>query len=141
MLSNNPIPIKFRNKKIIIGCIVYGIHNNSRNIDLVIDTGATISGISEDIAVGLGYDPSQPYSTQEFETAGGISELPTIIVSKINISGSEFENLEVVCNNNFDENNVDGLLGLDVLMCFDICINFTNNFIQLTKREDRIITP
>ncbi len=95
MTSDNQIPIKFRNNRITIECIVYGI-NDYRSIDFILDTGATISDISEDVATGLGYDPSQPYSVQEFETAGGISELPTIIASKINISGTKFEDLEIV---------------------------------------------
>ena len=142
MISNNLIPIKFKDKQIIIDCVIYDINNtNFRSISLVLDTGATISGISENIAVELGYDPSQLDHFEEFATAGGTQELPMITVSQIDIAGSRYKDFTLLCNRYFDENYIDGVLGLDFLINYDILINFTDGYIQITKRKDYIITP
>ena len=142
MISNNLIPIKFKDKQIIIDCVIYGINNtNFRSISLVLDTGATISGISENIAVELGYDPSQLDHFEEFATAGGTQELPMITVSQIDIAGSKYKDFTLLCNRYFDDNYIDGVLGLDFLINYDILINFTNGYIQITERKDYIITP
>ena len=142
MISNNLIPIKFKDKQIVIDCVIYGINNtNFRSISLVLDTGATISGISENIAVELGYDPSQLDHFEEFATAGGTQELPMITVSQIDIAGSKYKDFTLLCNRYFDDNYIDGVLGLDFLINYDILINFTNGYIQITERKDYIITP
>lgn len=142
MISNNLIPIKFKDKQIIIDCVIYGINNtNFRSISLVLDTGATISGISENIAVELGYDPSQLDHFEEFATAGGTQELPMITVSQIDIAGSKYKDFTLLCNRYFDDNYIDGVLGLDFLINYDILINFTDGYIQITERKDYIITP
>ena len=142
MISNNLIPIKFKDKQIVIDCVIYGINNtNFRSISLVLDTGATISGIGENIAVELGYDPSQFDHFEEFATAGGTQELPMITVSQIDIAGSKYKDFTLLCNRYFDDNYIDGVLGLDFLINYDILINFTNGYIQITERKDYIITP
>lgn len=142
MISDNLIPIKFKDKQIIIDCVIYGINNtNFRSISLVLDTGATISGISENIAVELGYDPSQLDHFEEFATAGGTQELPMITVSQIDIAGSKYKDFTLLCNKYFDDNYIDGVLGLDFLINYDILINFTDGYIQITKRKNYIITP
>ena len=107
----------------------------------MLDTGATISGISENIAVELGYDPSQLDHFEEFATAGGTQELPMITVSQIDIAGSKYKDFTLLCNRYFDDNYIDGVLGLDFLINYDILINFTNGYIQITERKDYIITP
>ena len=142
MTSNNLIPIKFKDKQIIIDCVIYGINStNFRSISLVLDTGATISGISENIAVELGYDPSQLDRFEEFATAGGTQKLPMVTVSQIDIAGSKYKDFTLLCNRYFDDNYIDGVLGLDFLINYDILINFTDGYIQITERENYIITP
>ena len=142
MTSNHLIPIKFKDKQIIIDCVIYGINStNFRSISLVLDTGATISGISENVAVELGYDPSQFDRFEEFATAGGTQKLPMVTVSQIDIAGSKYKDFTLLCNRYFDDNYIDGVLGLDFLINYDILINFTDGYIQITERENYIITP
>lgn len=107
----------------------------------MLDTGATISGISENIAVELGYDPSQLDRFEEFATAGGTQKLPMVTVSQIDIAGSKYKDFTLLCNRYFDDNYIDGVLGLDFLINYDILINFTDGYIQITERENYIITP
>ncbi len=145
LINSNRIPIKYRggNEYITVECKIYSVDNSySKIYDLVIDTGATISGISEHVAIQLGYDPSDPYYTEDFDTAGGIEEkLPIIQLSRIDIHNLNVENPRILCNKFFDEINIHGVLGLDFLSHYNLKINFDENFMQVCERKIRVITP
>lgn len=145
MINSNRIPIKFRgrNEHIKVECKIYSVDNSySRIYDLVVDTGATISGISESVALQLGYDPSDPYYIDDFDTAAGIEEKLAIIeLTRIDVHNLNFEQPKVLCNNYFDEIYIHGVLGLDFLSQYNIKINFDENYIQTCERKTKIITP
>ena len=145
MVPDYKTHIEFRNGQITIGCKVYGIYDtNYRDINLVVDTGATISGISENLAIELGYDLLQHSTTQDFDTAGGTQPLSTITVKQIDVAGSKYRNHKVVCNEHFDKMYIDGVIGLDIFMNYNIDINFDRNFIEFYRRHkgiDPTITP
>lgn len=145
MVSDYKTRIEFSNGQITIACRIYGIYDsNYRDIKLVLDTGATISGISKNIAVELGYDLQQHSITQDFDTAGGAQPLSIIPVKQIDFAGSKYKNHIVVCNEHFDEMYINGIIGLDILMNYNISINFDRNSIELYKRPkeiDMVITP
>lgn len=145
MITSNRIPIKYRGRygQITVECKIYSVDNRySRIYDLVVDTGATISGISESVALQLGYDPSDPYYIDDLDTAGGIEEkLPIIELTKIDVHNLNFEKPNVLCNNYFDEIYIHGVLGLDFLSQYNIKINFDENYIQTCERKTQIITP
>ncbi len=145
MINSNRIPIKYRggHDHIEVECKIYSVDNSySKIYDLIIDTGATISGISECVAIELGYDPSYPDSIVDFDTAGGIKEkLPIIELARIDVHHLNFEKPKVLCNKYFDEINIHGVLGLDFLSHYNLHINFDENFMQTDERKIRIITP
>ncbi len=115
--------IEFINGQITMACRIYGIDDsNYRDIKLVLDTGATISGISKNIAVELGYDLQQHGIAQDFDTAGGTQPLSIIPVTQINFAGSKYKNHKVVCNEYFDEMYINGIIGLDILTNYNISI-------------------
>lgn len=108
----------------------------------VVDTGATISGISESVALQLGYDPSDPYYIDDFDTAGGIEEkMPMIKISRMEVHNQYLEKPIVSCNKHFDEINIHGVLGLDFLAQYNLIINFDENFMQTCNRKTKVITP
>ncbi len=145
MIENNRIPIKFRGRygQITVECRIYSVDNQySRIFDLVVDTGATISGISESVALQLGYDPSDPEYLDDFDTAAGIKEkVPMIKISRIDVHNHNLENLIVSCNRHFDDIYLHGVLGLDFLSQYNLIINFDENFMQTCERKMKIITP
>ena len=145
LINSNRIPIKYRggNEYIKVECKIYSVDNSySKIFDLVIDTGATISGISECVAIQLGYDPSDPYYIDDFDTAGGIEEkLPIIEVTKIDVHHLNLEKPKVLCNKYFDAINIHGVLGLDFLAHYNLKINFDENFMQTCERKIKVITP
>lgn len=145
LINSNRIPIKYRggHQHIKLECKIYSVDDSySRIFDLVMDTGATISGISQGVAMQLGYDPSDPYYIEDFNTAGGIEEkLPIIEVTRIGVHHLNLEKPKVLCNKYFDEINIHGVLGLDFLTQYNLHINFDENFMQTDERKNRIITP
>ena len=145
MINRSRIPIKYRggNGYIEVECKIYSVDNSYFRIyDLVLDTGATISGISESVAIQLGYDLSDPYYIVDFDTAGGIEEkLPIIEVTRIDVHNLNLENPKVLCNKYFDEINIHGVLGLDFLTHYNLKINFDEGFMQVCERKIKVITP
>lgn len=145
MEKSNRIPIKHRGRygQITVECKIYSVDNRySRIYDLVIDTGATISGISESVALQLGYDPSDPYYIDDFDTAGGIEEkMPMIKISRMEVHNQYLEKPIVSCNKHFDEINIHGVLGLDFLAQYNLIINFDESFMQTCNRKTKVITP
>ena len=100
MTNTCKIPIKYKgiiNEHIEIECEIWDANNSyNRIFDLVIDTGATMSGISQNVAMQLGYDPSDPLYFNDFNTAAGIvKELPVIEVSMINVHGIKLKKPKV----------------------------------------------
>lgn len=145
MVPDYKTRIEFRNGQITIRCKIHGIpDSNYRDIKLVLDTGATISGISEKLAIELGYDLLQSGITQDFDTAGGTQPLSIITIKRIDFAGSQYRNHKVLCNEHFDNMFIDGVIGLDILRNYNIIINFDRNSIELYTRHkdiDLIITP
>ncbi len=145
MVSDYKTRIEFRNGQITIGCKIYGIYDtNYRDIKLVLDTGATISGISENLAIELGYDLLQSGITQDFDTAGGTQPFSIITVKRIDFAGSQYRDHKILCNEHFDNMFIDGVIGLDILLNYNIDINFDGNFIEFYRRHkeiDMTITP
>lgn len=145
MVPDYKTRIEFRNGQITIRCKIHGIpDSNYRDIKLVLDTGATISGISEKLAIELGYDLLQSGITQDFDTAGGTQPLSIITIKRIDFAGSQYRNHKVLCNEHFDNMFIDGVIGLDILRNYNISINFDRNSIELYTRHkdiDMIITP
>ena len=145
MVESNRIPIKYSGRygQITIECRIYSVDNRySRIYDFVVDTEATISGISESVALQLGYDPSDPCYVDDFDTAGGIEEkIPMINIRRIEVHNHILENLIVSCNKHFDDIYIHGVLGLDFLSQYNLTINLDENFMQTCDRKMKIITP
>ena len=145
LINRNRIPIKYYGvgEHIKVECKIYSVDScYFRIFDFVIDTGATISGISESVAIQLGYDPSAPYSLEDFDTAAGIEEkLPIIELSRIDVHHLNLEKPKVLCNKNFDAINIHGVFGLDFLTHYNLYINFDENFMQINERKIKVITP
>lgn len=140
------IPIRYYsriNEHIKIECEISSVNRNyARGYYLVLDTGATISGISEDVALQLGYDPLNPLYFTDIDTAGGIEDgLPIIEVSMINIDGMKFEQCHVLCDKHFDKIDIHGVIGLDFITKYNLCINFDENFMELYNKKETILTP
>ncbi len=94
------------------------------------------------MAIELGYDPSDPYSIVDFDTAGGIEDkLPIIELARIDVHNLNLEKPKVLCNKYFDEINIHGLLGLDFLTQYNLKFDFDERYMETCERKIGIITP
>ena len=118
-----PIPIK-----------VMGMDGNSfRDIEVALDTGASTTSIPIYVASALGYSISNPTSIKEVVTGSGIEETPVIEVKALTAIGQTIENIEVICLDLPPEIHVEGVLGLNFLLNFDVNISFSKGIIQLLR--------
>ena len=112
---------------------VMGIDGNSfRDIEVALDTGATTTSIPIYVASALGYNISKPKDRREIVTGSGVEEVPVIEIKGLTAIGQTIENIEVMCLDLPPEIYVEGVLGLNFLINFDVNISFSKGIIELT---------
>ena len=102
------------------------------DLQLVLDTGASRTLISEQLLRIAGYDPHDAVAQGRMTTASGIRSVPVVIVQKLSALGCERVDLPVVCHTLPSSTAYDGLLGLDFFRGREIRIDFRNGQIELT---------
>ena len=118
---------------ILIPIKVIGIDGNSfRDIEVALDTGATTTSIPIYVASALGYNISNPKDRRDVVTGSGVEEVPFIEVKGLTAIGQTIENIEVMCHDLPPDAYVEGVLGLNFLMNFDVNISFSKRTIALT---------
>ena len=70
----------------------------SREIDMILDTGALYTAISWDVSKDIGYDPAGTSECVPIITANGVIEVPKIKVQGISFRGLYAEGVEVICH-------------------------------------------
>ena len=107
-----------------------------RNVKLVLDTGATITCLSPDAILGLGYDLSNPKEELSVFTASGTIQATVITLSELSAIRETLENIDVVIYElpqQLMDHGIQGLLGLDFLKHFDVNICFSAGFIDIQR--------
>ena len=135
-------PIEIVKEGVLIRGTLYNIDESIiLNAKLLVDTGATKSSIRYKLATSLGCNLEEPLRSEKINTAGGKIELPVIELSKVIIGTKRVKRFEMLCNEHFDnqEMPIDGILGLDFLINYDIHIDFSNKQIHITERIDEQI--
>gem|GEM_PF-221064 len=129
--------IDIKNKNDIIICdVVFVGRKNSREVKMVLDTGANITTISKDVALGIGCDPINSKRRMEFITANGIAYAPIITIPKLKVFSFTLENVDLICHDLPSRSPVLGLLGLSVLKKFNISLRFLDNIIEINRQKD-----
>ncbi len=132
------------NGLIKIDITIYSFNDKDlRSVNLVLDTGASVTSINSKVLSHLGYDISNPKDKVEFLTAGGYVENGFIELSRLTVFGKEFENINVGVIDFPEDEYIDGLLGIDILSNFDISIKYSNRKINIKPIENQLtlITP
>ena len=112
---------------------VMGIDGKSfRDIEVALDTGATTTSIPIYIALTLEYNISDPKRVESVVTGSGTKEIPVLEIKGLTAIGQTIENIEVMCFDLPPEAPVEGVLGLNFLMNFDVHIFFSKGIIELT---------
>ncbi len=103
----------------------------SREIDMILDTGAMYTAISWDIVKDIGYDPAVALDRVPIITANGVIEVPKIKVIGIGFKELYIEDVEVICHDIPEIAEIEGLLGLSFLKYFKICLDFKTNILEI----------
>ena len=103
----------------------------SREVDMILDTGAMYTAISWDIAKDIGYDPAVAQNRVPIITANGVIEVPKIKVKAIGFRGLHVEDVEVICHDIPEIAQIEGLMGLTFLKHFRILLDFKNRTIEI----------
>jgi len=104
----------------------------SREIDMVLDTGAVYTVIAWDVAKDIGYDPAISERRMPIITANGVIEAPLITVQSIHITSLGTESVEVICHDIPEITGIEGLLGLSFLKHFRTLIDYTTGVLEIT---------
>jgi len=110
---------------------------NRQNYDqmlITIDTGASVTTVSSDILVKLGYDVALG-ENRRITTASGVEYVKSINISKLKIGNFELSDIEVYAHSFPQESFSLGVLGLNVLRNFDVNLLFSKGRIELLERR------
>ncbi|MCY4436632.1 MAG: retropepsin-like aspartic protease [Chloroflexi bacterium] len=115
---------------IVVPARIHG--RDSREIvDLVLDTGATRTIVSREVAQSLGYDPATLGQWARITTGSGALSVPLLRVAKIEALGKTATNLRILCHSLPSRAAIDGVLGLDFLRGERLVIDFRAGLLAL----------
>jgi clan AA aspartic protease (TIGR02281 family) len=106
--------------------------NNTTDVELILDTGAGTTVISERTAVLLGYHPQKLPKNERFVAAGGHVSAKILELNKFEAFGKEVKNFKVAVLPLPLQILADSLIGVDFLQLFKrISIDFETNEIEV----------
>ena len=104
-----------------------------RDMAILLDTGASVTTISERILSSLGYE--NPGNSVIVTTASGVISVRTKTIDKLRIGSLELEDINVYSHSFPDECFSDGVLGMNVLDMFNFKADLDNLIIELETRK------
>jgi clan AA aspartic protease (TIGR02281 family) len=93
--------------------VVPGLANDTEQLWLLVDTGASITAIARHTAQRLGLNLRRPLRRVEATTADGVSRVPIVSLQRLQIGQTTIDNLEVAVINLPSDAGVDGVLGMN----------------------------
>jgi clan AA aspartic protease (TIGR02281 family) len=106
--------------------------NGTTDVDLILDTGAGTTVLSERTALLLGYNPGKLTTSENFVAAGGSVNAKILKLDKLEAFGMEVGKFNVAILPLPLQILADGLLGVDFLRLLKkFSINFETNHIEL----------
>jgi clan AA aspartic protease (TIGR02281 family) len=110
-----------------------GIDHNYYSATLLLDTGATVTTISESALKRLGCSISE--KTISIRTAIGYGSVLKAKAAKLRIASFEFADMDVHAHVFPDSCDFDGVLGMDILGGFNFGFNLDENLMELNMRK------
>jgi clan AA aspartic protease (TIGR02281 family) len=108
--------------------------NNRQTVNLVVDTGASFTLISQALARDLAIDLSRNPKTMPFHTANGVVDAPVTTLDSIAVGGMEIKNLTAAVHDATADYHASGLLGLNFLSNFRMDIDTQKGLLHLEKK-------
>ncbi len=106
--------------------------NNQKNVRLILDTGATMTVLSTDVAIELGLTSDSESQVATVNTAGGPVQVNLTRVESMGINGAKAKNVVVAIHDLPDvQPGIDGLLGMSFLNNFLVTLDANQGQLQL----------
>lgn len=96
----------------------------TRRVPMILDTGASYTLISWEIAQALNLKPELQQRQTEIVTASGREIVPVVMVNKVELLGRSRSNISAVVHDLPKNAYASGLLGLSFLRYFNFCLRF-----------------
>jgi len=93
-------------------------------LQMLVDTGASMTGLRASALLALGIDPQTAERTLQLNTASGTMSVPVVIVPNLHVFGVSLVNVPVLCLPLPAAVGADGVLGNDVLSHFWLFVHF-----------------
>jgi len=116
--SDITVPLKPHNNALMVEATL----DDSVSGTFVVDTGATYTSISQQMADKLG-PALKPIGTVRITTANGRIDVPKVLISKVSLNGLEAHNVEATIIQVREGSSFQGLLGLSFIKQFQLTIN------------------
>ena len=118
-----------------IDLTVAGITSGSfRTIVAALDTGAATTSIPVSVALDLGYDLDNAEEI-EIVTGSRVETVKVIRAQEVRAIGESVSDIEVLCHNLPEGSAVDGLLGANFLLEFDVNIFYPRGIVEIKRPE------
>jgi len=104
-----------------------------KNVVLLLDTGASMTTTRAAVLAQVEIDLSQPREQRRVETMGGPVIEGIVDVPRLRVFGQEREHLEVVFTARPFPYRVDGVLGVNFLLPYRLCVDFPNGWMELVR--------
>jgi predicted aspartyl protease len=123
--------------------LVHAMLNHQEPVTLLLDTGATRTLLTPDIARRLGLSPESDTPRSSMVTLGSQEgELPLIRLASLAVGDAAVEDLQVgVCTALPHAPFIDGLLGGDFLQHFTLRLNYARSRLQLIPQDTSDTSP
>ncbi len=135
--SNNPaftgrttVPLK---KKGLTAVVEAKINSNT-DANFILDTGASYTVISEQVARELRINLNDKHPKIRLQTANGIIDVPLVTLDSIEVSGLMVEDIAAAVHDFSKDSNIAGLLGLNFLGKFRMNLDTEKGVLILEKK-------
>lgn len=105
--------------------------NNSVNVKLLLDTGASLSTISPEVLAWLGITTTDAKKKSWFNTANGVVESYIYTLRSLSLGGNQAVDIDVAVMDVSSSENIQGLLGMNYLKNFKFYIDQEKNILYL----------
>ena len=121
------VPVVMNGASVIVPVVL----NGEFRTNLGLDTGATITVVSQRIAKSLGLNP---FGTSKVGTVGGIITVPLARLRSLKVGDAEIHDLVVSIHDFSTDPRIEGLLGLDYLKHFNVSLDARRKLLVLGPR-------
>lgn len=135
--SNNPaftgralVPLKRKGLTAVVEAMI----NSTTKANFILDTGASYTVISKQVAKELNIDLDKKHPKIQLQTANGVIVVPLITLDSIEVSGLRVDDLAAVVHDFSNDPNIAGLLGLNFLSKFRMDLDTEKGILVLERK-------